>query len=194
MFTCSQCPTSFKNKTSLKEHVVKHHIGIKNFSCDTCGKEFYSKQNLRVEERLFYGANNDKFFIWTSRFFQCCGSGFIESGSRVLMTKKMKEKQLKFLLSFFYKKITIYLSLGLHKRTSRIQEEPLALKREHSALQKMKFINCFLFFWVIFALLDPDPDCEFGSGYRDPIESGSNPQQWFFSVLWLRICFYLCFS
>jgi hypothetical protein len=53
MFTCSQCPTSFKNKTSLKEHVVKHHIGIKNFSCDTCGKEFYSKQNLRVVERLF---------------------------------------------------------------------------------------------------------------------------------------------
>jgi hypothetical protein len=53
MFTCSQCPTSFKNKTSLKEHVVKHHIGIKNFSCDTCGKEFYSKQNLRVAERLF---------------------------------------------------------------------------------------------------------------------------------------------
>ncbi len=28
VFTCLQCPTSFKNKTSLKEHVVKHHIGI----------------------------------------------------------------------------------------------------------------------------------------------------------------------
>ncbi len=29
--------------------------------------------------------------------------------------------------------------------------------------------------WVIFALLDLDPDCESGSGYgsRDPIESGS---------------------
>jgi hypothetical protein len=25
------------------------------------------------------------------------------------------------------------------------------------ALQKMKFMNCFLFFWAIFAPLDPDP-------------------------------------
>jgi hypothetical protein len=39
----------------------------------------------------------------------------------------------------------------------------------------MKFINFFLRLWVIFALLEPDPDCESGSGYgsRDPIESGS---------------------
>ncbi len=31
--------------------------------------------------------------------------------------------------------------------------------------------------WVIFALLELDPDC--GSGYesRDPIESGSNPDR-----------------
>jgi hypothetical protein len=31
----------------------------------------------------------------------------------------------------------------------------------------------FLFFRGIFALLDPDPDFEFGSGSRDPIELGS---------------------
>ncbi len=33
--------------------------------------------------------------------------------------------------------------------------------------------------WVIFALLDPDPDpdpdSEYGSGFTDPIEYGSNP-------------------
>jgi hypothetical protein len=29
--------------------------------------------------------------------------------------------------------------------------------------------------WVIFALLDPNPDSEPGSGSTDPIESGSNP-------------------
>jgi hypothetical protein len=40
---------------------------------------------------------------------------------------------------------------------SKLQEKPSALKREHLALQKLKFIN-FLCFWVIFALLDPDPD------------------------------------
>jgi hypothetical protein len=36
--------------------------------------------------------------------------------------------------------------------------------------------------WVIFALLDPDPDSEYGSGSTDPIEPGSNsdpdPQPW----------------
>ncbi len=40
----------------------------------------------------------------------------------------------------------------------KLQEKPLALKREHPALQKMKFIHFFLFLWVIFVLLDPDPD------------------------------------
>jgi hypothetical protein len=38
------------------------------------------------------------------------------------------------------------------------QEKPSALKREHLAFQKMKFINFFLYLWVIFALLDPDPN------------------------------------
>jgi hypothetical protein len=41
--------------------------------------------------------------------------------------------------------------------TSKLQEKPSALKREHPAFQKMKFFNRFLFFWVIFALLDLDP-------------------------------------
>jgi hypothetical protein len=39
----------------------------------------------------------------------------------------------------------------------------------------MKFLNFFLLLWVIFALLDPDPDSEYisESGFTDPIESGS---------------------
>ncbi len=32
-----------------------------------------------------------------------------------------------------------------------------ALKREHSALQNMKFLDFFLLLWVILVLLDPDP-------------------------------------
>jgi hypothetical protein len=37
-----------------------------------------------------------------------------------------------------------------------------ALKGEHPALQKIIFINCFLFFWAIFAPLGlvPDPDSQ----------------------------------
>jgi hypothetical protein len=48
----------------------------------------------------------------------------------------------------------------------------------------MKFINCFIFFWAFFALLDPDTDCESGYGSGVPIETGSNPvpdpKQFFF--------------
>jgi hypothetical protein len=63
------------------------------------------------------------------------------------------------------------LQKGLHNGG----EKPSALKREHPALQKMKLIICFIFFWAIFVKLDPDPDCESGPGYgsTDPIESGS---------------------
>jgi hypothetical protein len=39
----------------------------------------------------------------------------------------------------------------------------------------MKFINVFLVLWIIFVLLDPDQDYE--SGSRDPIESGSTGPQ-----------------
>jgi hypothetical protein len=45
--------------------------------------------------------------------------------------------------------------------------KPSALKKEHTALHNMKFLNFFLFLCVIFALLDPD------SGSTDLIESGS---------------------
>jgi hypothetical protein len=50
-----------------------------------------------------------------------------------------------------------------------VQEKPSDLKREHPALQNMKFIN-FLFLLVILALLNPNPDSE--SGSTDLIESG----------------------
>jgi hypothetical protein len=40
----------------------------------------------------------------------------------------------------------------------QLQEKPSALKREHPALQNMKFIYFFQFLWVILAHLDPDPD------------------------------------
>jgi hypothetical protein len=51
--------------------------------------------------------------------------------------------------------------------TSKLQEKPSALQRDHPALQKLKFTNCFIFFWVIFALLDPE------TPIRIRIQSGS---------------------
>jgi hypothetical protein len=37
----------------------------------------------------------------------------------------------------------------------------------------MIFLNFFRLLWVIFTLLDPDPDSEYGSGSTDLIETGS---------------------
>jgi hypothetical protein len=58
---------------------------------------------------------------------------------------------------------------------SKVQKKPSALKRGHPTLQNMNFKKKFLLLRVIFALLDPDPDSESGTGSTDPIESGSNP-------------------
>jgi hypothetical protein len=54
------------------------------------------------------------------------------------------------------------------KRTSKLLKKPSALKREHPALQNMKFLNFFSTFVGNF--------CPPGSGSEstDPIESGSN--------------------
>jgi hypothetical protein len=61
---------------------------------------------------------------------------------------------------------------------SKLQKKPVELKREHPALQNMKFLNLFLFLWVIFA----------GSGFgsSDLIESGSNPDP----KHWVRLLFF----
>jgi hypothetical protein len=52
----------------------------------------------------------------------------------------------------------------------KLQEQPSALKREHPVPKNMKILNFFLFVWVIFALLDPDPATQINA---DPWGSGS---------------------
>jgi hypothetical protein len=42
--------------------------------------------------------------------------------------------------------------------------EAFTLKKEHPVLKNMKILDFFIFLWVIFALLDPDPQFERGSG------------------------------
>jgi hypothetical protein len=41
---------------------------------------------------------------------------------------------------------------------SKLQKKPSALKRGHPTLQNMNLYKFFQLLWVIFALLDPDPD------------------------------------
>ena len=54
----------------------------------------------------------------------------------------------------------------------KLQEKPSALKIEHPVLKNMKFLDFFQFLWVIFALLDPDPDPATQIN-ADPCGSGS---------------------
>jgi hypothetical protein len=106
---------------------------------------------------------------------QGCGSVFIfyrsGSGSSAFMTKNLKKNYSWIFFFFFFSKTAIYLSLGLHKVCPSYRRS-LQLSKE--AIQHFKtwtFTNFFLLLWVIFALLDPDPDSE--SGSTDPTESGS---------------------
>ncbi len=58
---------------------------------------------------------------------------------------------------------------------SKLQKKLSALKRV-PVLQNLKFLNFFLFLWVISALLDPDSGSDScGYGSTDLVESGSNP-------------------
>jgi uncharacterized Zn-finger protein len=50
VYVCAQCPTTFKNQASLKEHSLKH--AGKHFACDHCDKEFHSRKNLRMHKRV----------------------------------------------------------------------------------------------------------------------------------------------
>jgi hypothetical protein len=62
---------------------------------------------------------------------------------------------------FFGSKTKIYLSLGFHKGISKLQKKPSALKKEHPALQNMKFLNIF-----IGTFLDNFCPPGYGSGFR----------------------------
>ncbi len=75
----------------------------------------------------------------------------------------------------FGSKTTIYLSCDLHKgRHKEVTKK--AVISHHPAIQNMKFLNFFLILWVIFALMDPDPDSEYGSGSSDLTEFGSGSE------------------
>ncbi len=78
--------------------------------------------------------------------------GFLWAKLKKIDSWKKKKK--------FGSKTTICLSLGLHKGRPSYKRSLQLSKREHLALKNMKFLIYFLLLWVIFALLDLDPDSE----------------------------------
>jgi hypothetical protein len=68
----------------------------------------------------------------------------------------------------------------------QVTEEAFSTQREHPALQLKHKISFFFFFfsWVIFALLDPEPDSDLGSH--------PDPNHWFLHCLavpWIHKCY-----
>ncbi len=98
----------------------------------------------------------------------------IQYGSRALMTKNWKKITAE-IFFFFWSKTAIYLSLGLHKVCPSYRRSLQLSKESIQHFKTWTFTNIFLLLWVIFALLDPDPVSEYGSGSgsTDPIEYGS---------------------
>jgi hypothetical protein len=92
------------------------------------------------------------------------------------MTKNWKKFTAKKLHFFCIKNYNLPIPRS-PERTYKLQKKPSALKRERPALQNMKFLNFFLLLWVIFALLDLDPDSKSGYGTTVLIESGSETQR-----------------
>ncbi len=89
--------------------------------------------------------------------------------------KLKKNYSWKFYFYLLLSKTPIYLSLGLHKVCPSYRRSLQFSKESIQHFKTWTFTNYCLLLWVIFALLDPDPDFEYGSGSTDPIEYGSNP-------------------
>jgi hypothetical protein len=89
------------------------------------------------------------------------------------MTKNLKK--------FKAEKTTIYLSLGLYKG------RPSYRRSLQSSKENMKFLNFFLFLWVIFALLDQVPHSATQIN-ADPCGSGSATLSTNVTVLFATYC------
>ncbi len=112
-----------------------------------------------------------------SCYYQCFGSGFIDSGSgsSILGWIQIRIRIQHFRLNtnpdtdpypeFWWAKLKIiyicyffppiYLIKNCNLRMPKLEEKPSALKREHSALQTMKFLNFFSIFVGHFFLFRP---------------------------------------
>jgi hypothetical protein len=59
------------------------------------------------------------------------------------------------------------------------QEKPSALEKEHPALGNIKILNFFVYLWVVFALLDPDPPTQINADPCGSVSPTLDPAQRF---------------
>ena len=54
-FLCSECGSSFGSASTLIDHKKRKHLEQRNWKCDTCGKGFFTRQELEAHERVHTG-------------------------------------------------------------------------------------------------------------------------------------------
>ncbi len=164
--------------TSKSRHYSTQDVTAANtaHTTATTAPHAWSPQ-LQLPSQQHHSHNHSHVAVTTAASNQGCGSAFISSGSgsgsRALMTKNLRrkitaEKKFNF---FWIKNYNLPIPLGLHKECSSYRRSLQLSKEAIPTLQNMNFSKFFLLLWLIFALLDPDPDAE--SGDTDPIESGA---------------------
>jgi hypothetical protein len=118
------------------------------------------------------------YYIFSPLLLQCCSGFSISSesgsgsGSKVLIPKKWRKYSWKKIYLFLIKNCNLIVSRPPW-RTSKLQEKPLALKRDHPALQKKEI------YWLSSIFVghfcppgsNPDPDC--ASRLRDLVDAES---------------------
>ena len=79
-FPCEQCDRVYKDKGTLKEHMVAEHGVQGNYNCEVCGKQFWLKTRLDMHVRTHTG----------EKPYQCtvCGKVFPLSSSLYVHVKK----------------------------------------------------------------------------------------------------------
>jgi hypothetical protein len=75
-----------------------------------------------------------------------------------LWPKIEKNLRLNIFLLFFWSKIGIYLSLGLHKGRPSFRRSLQPSKENIQHFKTWNLLTFFIFLWVIFSLLNPDPN------------------------------------
>lgn len=55
-YCCSSCDKKYKDQGSLKRHIDRNHTQReRNFICETCGKGFFSKNDVKIHMRIHTG-------------------------------------------------------------------------------------------------------------------------------------------
>ncbi|XP_076439181.1 uncharacterized protein LOC143278052 isoform X2 [Babylonia areolata] len=72
LFTCDQCPATFRRSSNLKIH-LQRHLGNKPFTCDQCPAAFVEEKNLK---RHLVAHRTERPHVCVE-----CGLAFVESGN-----------------------------------------------------------------------------------------------------------------